>query len=65
MAGIACASSSGLIFNGSKESSARNGAPMFQYNGLKAVETIQMGSTKFEAKGFISTSGTCEYDHAL
>ncbi|KAH6774082.1 3-ketoacyl-acyl carrier protein synthase I [Perilla frutescens var. frutescens] len=53
MASIAWSStSSGLIFNKSKETSARiNGASMFEYNGLRAVEIKQ-----FEAKGFVSTS---------
>ncbi|KAL8063945.1 hypothetical protein ABFX02_01G058900 [Erythranthe guttata] len=45
MAGIGCvsSSSSGLKLNQSKDS-------MFQYNGLKAVETLQVGPPKFVAK---------------
>ncbi|KAI3453841.1 hypothetical protein Pfo_010504 [Paulownia fortunei] len=58
MASIAsCPSSSSLIFTKSKES--RNGASLFEYNGLKAVETMQVGSASFEAKGFIPTSAKC------
>ena len=54
MASIACASS--LILNKGIES--RNGSSLFQFNGLKAVETMQVGSTKFESKGLVSNSGT-------
>ncbi|KAG8382116.1 hypothetical protein BUALT_Bualt05G0043000 [Buddleja alternifolia] len=57
MAGIGCASSSGLIFKKSKES--RNGVSNFQYNGLKSVENLQLGSTKFHPKGFNPTSARC------
>ncbi|KAK6117004.1 hypothetical protein DH2020_049248 [Rehmannia glutinosa] len=56
MASIAV-SSSGLNFKKSKDS--RNGASLFKYNGLKAVETMQVGSASFEAKGFIPISAKC------
>ncbi|KAL0324178.1 UNVERIFIED_CONTAM: 3-oxoacyl-[acyl-carrier-protein] synthase I, chloroplastic [Sesamum calycinum] len=62
MAAIASASSSGLILDKSGKSSARNGVSMFQYNGLRAVETMHVGSTGIRTTGFISTSGTCDYD---
>ncbi|KAK4382499.1 3-oxoacyl-[acyl-carrier-protein] synthase I, chloroplastic [Sesamum angolense] len=56
MAAIASASSSGLILDKSGKSSARNGVSMFQYNGLRAVETMHVGSTGIRRTGFISTS---------
>ncbi|XP_011082304.1 3-oxoacyl-[acyl-carrier-protein] synthase I, chloroplastic-like [Sesamum indicum] len=56
MAAIASASSSGLILEKSGKSSARNGVSMFQYNGLRAVETMHVGSTGIRTTGFISTS---------
>ncbi|XP_073133229.1 3-oxoacyl-[acyl-carrier-protein] synthase I, chloroplastic-like [Henckelia pumila] len=55
----AFASSSGLVCKKSQESSGRSGVPFFQYNGLRAAETLQMGLNKFEAKGFTSTSARC------
>ncbi|KZV31755.1 beta-ketoacyl [Dorcoceras hygrometricum] len=55
----AFASSSGLICKKSQESSRRsgNGVSFFQYNGLRAAETLEMGLNKLEAKGF-TTSAT-------
>lgn len=47
MASISCASSSALIFNKTKLES-NGGASLFQFNGLKAVESMQMCSPTFD-----------------
>lgn len=57
----AFASSSGLVCKKSRESSGRNGVPFFQYNGLRAADTLQMRLNKLEAKEFTSTSGNFDY----
>ncbi|CAA3031645.1 3-oxoacyl-[acyl-carrier- ] synthase I, chloroplastic-like [Olea europaea subsp. europaea] len=57
MSGFACASSCGLIFK-SKESE-RNVVSLFQYNGLRAVESIRLGAIRCNPKSSISTSAKC------
>lgn len=48
--------SAGLVFK-NKESSCSNGVSMLQFNGIRAVEKKQVGSSGFKPNGFISTSG--------
>ncbi|XP_022849633.1 3-oxoacyl-[acyl-carrier-protein] synthase I, chloroplastic-like isoform X2 [Olea europaea var. sylvestris] len=63
MSGFACASSCGLIFK-SKESE-RNVVSLFQYNGLRAVESIRLGAIWCNPKSSISTSAKCERIKAM
>ncbi|KAI8569810.1 hypothetical protein RHMOL_Rhmol02G0305600 [Rhododendron molle] len=45
-----------LVFK-NKESSCSNGVSVLQFNGIRAVENKQVGSSGFKTNGFISTSG--------
>ncbi|KAI7988169.1 hypothetical protein LOK49_LG13G00945 [Camellia lanceoleosa] len=56
MAGIAGACSAGLVLK-TKES-CNNGASLFQYNGLRPVESKQATSVRSRTNGFISTSAS-------
>ncbi|XP_058203622.1 3-oxoacyl-[acyl-carrier-protein] synthase I, chloroplastic-like [Rhododendron vialii] len=49
--------SAGLVFK-NKESSCSNGVSVLQFNGIRAVENKQVGSSGFKPNGFISTSGS-------
>ncbi|KAF7150881.1 hypothetical protein RHSIM_Rhsim02G0247500 [Rhododendron simsii] len=48
--------SAGLVFK-NKESSCSNGVSVLHFNGIRAVENKQVGSSGFKPNGFISTSG--------
>ncbi|KAF5935381.1 hypothetical protein HYC85_026510 [Camellia sinensis] len=54
MAGIAGACSAGLVFK--TEEACNSGASLFQYNGLRPVESKQATSVRSRTNGFISTS---------
>lgn len=50
--------SPGVVFKNKESSSCSNGVSVFRFNGIRAVENKQVGSSGCKPNGFISTSGS-------